>query len=408
MRVTINYGEDRLMLMLPDDTAFDEFAPATTSEAVGINEFRAEIDSAAKSLFPLEETELYVVNDAYRPTPSARILKWIQSLGKLNEKAKFLVATGCHQSQNESQLKNIFGDLYSSIKYRIFVHDAFETDKLIKIGNDSFGKPVWLNPLFLNSRKVVVIGSVEPHYFAGFTGGRKSIFPGLCDFGTTARNHNLAISFNAAPMKLHGNPVAEHLQSLMRLLTDNTILGIQAVLCGSGRLAGIFCGDLESSFKRSCELASKLFGIKVKNRYDLLLAEVLPPLDSNLYQLQKSLENCQNAVADKGTILLFSHCDEGIGSDYFYNLCQTWSPVNAADLDSTESFGIHKLRRVYDISRRVNVRLKSNLPDKVSDKVFYKTENDPQVLIDKLAGKKRNQKVCLVHDAGHTVLINRI
>lgn len=410
MQIVINYGDDKLTLNVPDNIRLDEYTSAKVENNISFDDFKMALSDTENNLFPIETADLFVVNDAYRPTPTAQILKWIDTLGKLNKRATFLVATGCHQAPTEKQLKTIFGELYPSVVDRIVVHNAHDKNNLVKIGPDNFDQPVLINKLFHTAKNIVVIGSVEPHYFAGFTGGRKSIFPGLCDFETTARNHNLAVSLEASPMKLEGNPVAEHLQILMNLLPkkfNNSIFGIQTVLNCDKTIAGLFCGKLGESFELACRCASEIFRVETEDKYDLLLAETRPPLDSSLYQLQKSLENCQSAISDNGTVILFSPCQEGIGGADFYDLADHWTPNDDGSTSNGTIFGSHKLSRVYDMSHRFNIRLYSKLNDGVSDKVFFNTESTPQKTINDLCNTKENLKVCLVHDAGHTVLINR-
>lgn len=406
MLIVINYGEKKLNLKLPDNISFDVYNQKPSYSIVDFMAFKEILLSSEKNLFELDNADFYVINDAYRPTPSYLILEWISKLGKLNDRAKFLIATGCHQPPDENQLKKIFGNLYARLKDRIFVHDACDKDKLINIGQDSFRQPVLISRYFHDADRVVIIGSVEPHYFAGFTGGRKSIFPGLCDYDTTARNHNLATSFEAMPMKLEDNPVEEHLQSLMHLLPNKDIYTIQLVLSGDNDIAGIFCGELKKSFEKACEPAVELFGVHTEGGHDLLLAEVRPPLDGNLYQLQKSLENCQTAVRDGGTVLLFSPCYEGVGERSFYDLAESWTPEGKVTLNNRAMFGQHKLSRVYHIGQRINIRLYSELNPDVGERVFYKAESNPQKTIDNLINKRNCIKVGLVHDAGHTVLVN--
>jgi len=406
MLIAINYGEKKLTLRLPDYISFDDYNHKSSDSIVDFLTFKEILLSSEKMHFELDNADIYIINDAYRPTPSYLILEWMNKLGKLNDRAKFLVATGCHQPPVEKQFKKIFGNLYASLKDRIIVHDARDKDKMIKIGQDLFRKPVLINRHFYNANHVVIIGSVEPHYFAGFTGGRKSIFPGLCDYDTTARNHNLATSFEAMPMKLEGNPVEEHLQSLMHLLPNKDIFAVQIVLSGDNDIAGIYCGELKTSFENACELAAGIFGVHVDDKHDLLIAEVRPPLDGNLYQLQKSLENCQKAVCGGGTILLFSPCNEGIGENSFYELAENWTPESETILNDSALFGQHKLSRVYHIGQRINIRLYSELNPDVGERVFFNTELNPQKTIDNLINKGKNIKVGMVHDAGHTVLVN--
>lgn len=405
MVIVINYGDDTLKLELPDHISFDEYAPDTRDGAVNFESFDSAVSSAEKQIFDVSEADLFILNDAYRRTPSAKLLRWLSGMGRLNDRAKFLIATGCHAPPDEQQLETIFGTLYRELAQRVIVHDAENPECLAQVGRDSTGEPVFLNRAFLEAEKVIIIGSVEPHYFAGFTGGRKSIFPGLCDFDTTVRNHNLAVKFTAAPMKLEGNPVAEHLQSLMKLISNKKILGIQLVTGSGMKIRAVFCGSLEESFRKAGELSARIFENRIKEKYDLLLAEARPPLDSNLYQLQKSLENSQQAVSDEGTILLLSPCHEGIGLDSFYRLAEDWNPDDSL-IEGRRSFGRHKLYRVYRIGQRIKVHLYSELPDGAPDRVFFRTAREPQKIINRLTEDNSRLRVALVRDSGHTVLTN--
>ena len=107
------------------------------------------------------------------------------------------------------------------------------------IGEDQFGEEVFINSMLDQAESLCVISSVEPHYFAGFTGGRKSFFPGLTDLATIERNHNLANSLEAQPMRIAGNPVAEHMENLLSLIDTSRMLSIQAVLNSKNRIAGL-------------------------------------------------------------------------------------------------------------------------------------------------------------------------
>jgi len=403
MFVSVCYGEDKLELKLPDSVECDYYECKAIAKEIDSHAFLGRVNMAEKELFALSLADLFVVNDAYRPTPTYDILNRLYQNGRLSKKAKFLIATGSHQAPDETQLKSIFGELYAKLKNRILVHDARDKDSMVHIGEIENNHQVYINRLFHEAEKVVVIGSVEPHYFAGYTGGRKAFFPGLCDYETIVQNHRLAVSFDASPVKLAGNPVEQNLQSLMKLISDKAILSIQAVLDKNNRMQAIFCGKIESSFRRACELAREIYSSKIKKRYDLLLAEVRPPLDCNLYQLQKSLENSQSAVTNGGTILLFSPCREGIGSDSFYKLADRWREQSANTKDE-DDFGIHKLSRVAQIAQRIDVRLYSELAENVSDKVFFKSENNPQEIIEGLIDNNKSIRVALVRDAGHTVL----
>ncbi len=393
-----------LELKLPESVECDIYECKAVSKDIDEHAFLGRISMAEKELFSISEADLFIVNDAYRPTPTSDILDKLFKSGRIGKKASFLVATGCHQPPDNKQLQKIFGALYDRLKSRILLHDALDKSQLVFLGNDAEGNPVYINKAFHQADKTIVVGSVEPHYFAGFTGGRKAIFPGLCDYDTTVRNHCLAVSFDASPGKLEGNPIEKHLQQLMSLVSDKKVLSIQVVLNKENKMQAIFCGNITTSFKRACELSRKIHSIRADKFYDLLLAEVRPPLDSNLYQLQKSLENSQQAVANGGTILLFSPCLEGIGPDSFYRLADNWRKAADYPGQMANDFGVHKLSRVAQIAQRIDVRLYSELPDGIPDKVFFKNERKPQNKIQELIDINRSIKIALVRDAAHTVL----
>lgn len=405
MKIYINYGAEKLSFNLSDSFEFNEIQPVAAHRVVTERDFDRIVENAERHQFPLASATLFIVNDAYRPTSNDTILRWLFNSGRLNPDARFLVACGCHPAPTEQQLRQIFGDLYDELKQRVVIHDADNLFEMDAIGQDRTGETVYLNRAFFEHERVVVIGSVEPHYFAGFTGGRKSIFPGICDRATTIRNHDLATSFDAAPMKLEGNPVEEHLSGLMSLLGERKFFGIQLVLSRGAVLTSIHCGELNETFMAAARDSEGIFSRKVKGKFDLILAEVLRPLDSNLYQVQKALENCQTAVKDGGAVILFSPCSEGIGSNSFFELADRWKPDSAEALEPADRFGIHKLHRVFRIGRRINIYLYSELPRGVPDKVYFRSCTSPRDIIDKMVEDSFDIiKTAAVRDAGHTVV----
>jgi nickel-dependent lactate racemase len=276
---------------------------------------------------------------------------------------------------------------------------------LVSLGKDRFGEEVRVNRAVLEHAHVLVIGSVEPHYFAGYTGGRKAIFPGLADFETIARNHNLANSLEAAPLRLRGNPVAEHLDSLLNMLDQDKILGIQVVSDCSHKLAGVFCGPLNRAFHEACKMAEDVYSCAVSAPYDIVLCEVLPPLDRNLYQAQKALENCQAAVTDGGVVVIVSACTEGVGSEYFYRLAASWDKSANRAGDGGLHFGSHKLSRVIEIGRRIDVLLHSTLPPDMVRRVFYEPlDNLPDFSYSR-GQECEIRNMAVVHDAANLVLM---
>ncbi|MEW5993015.1 MAG: lactate racemase domain-containing protein [Candidatus Zixiibacteriota bacterium] len=405
MKIELSYAGRSLTVEIPSSFTLDVFAPGQARHAVTESDFATEFREARGDSLASQVTSLIVVNDAYRTTPTSQILRWLDRTAPgLIDAASFLISTGAHPAPTEQQYQQIFGSLWPRVGTRVSAHDCHNRETMRSLGSDRFGGGVWVNQAVAAARQVLVIGSVEPHYFAGFTGGRKSIFPGLADFETIGRNHILANSLDAAPLRLQGNPVAEHLDSLFSLLDREKFFGIQLVTDTSRRIAGVFCGRLDNAFARAVTLAEQVYAHRISRQYDLVLCEVLPPLDANLYQVQKALENTQTAARDGGDLIILSACTEGIGSPYFFELAANWNPETNEAIDGKLHFGSHKLSRVVAIGRRIGILLCSRLAPDVVRQVYYEPLDKLQ---DFLYSRGQECEICnmaVVRDAAHTVL----
>jgi len=400
----VSYGNSEITLKFPDSVRVDCFEPVSFDKVLSCEDFLAYMKQYGPE-FLAGEIPLVVVNDGFRSTPTSQVLAWLEVYNPLIiEKATFLVACGTHPLPTNVHFRKIFGDFYPRIKERLVCHNASDTGSLKSVGRDRFGEDVLVNRLLLESERVLFITSVEPHYFAGFTGGRKSIFPGLSDFDTVVRNHNLANSLEAAPMKLDGNPVAEHLEELLSLIDDRSFFSLQVLLDAGGQLVGMFTGNLREAFREAISMAREIYEVKASEKYDAVICEMFPPLDNDLYQAQKALENCQAGVKNGGAAIVVSSCDEGVGSKYFFELAQKWDAENNKTGDDLEHFGSHKLSRVLSMKKRIDVFLHSSLPDDTVRQVFYEPLKDIQEFLNKQIENNKYYTVGIVRDAGSTVL----
>jgi len=405
MRITIAYGGTPLVLDVPSHVDVQTFAPRKIEHPVSFDEFQAAFNTAWKRDPSDPLTPLFVVNDAYRHTPTAIVLTWIERiLPGILQRSRFIVATGSHLPPTDKDLQSIFAGHLKTIRPRVEWHVATDPSSMDRVGTDSMGGEVYLNRRVFQHDPVIIIGSVEPHYFAGYTGGRKALFPGLTDLATIERNHNLANSMAIAPMKIEENPVVEHLQSLMSFVDGTRLFSIQLVLDSTGTIAGFAIGDVEASFIRAAGQARTLFAHMTDRPFDAVLCELRPPLDKNMYQAQKALENCQQAIADGGTAIVVARCSEGVGSEFFMKEAEDWDQVNNRPGDGVYRFGSHKLTRMVAHQRRIDVRLHSSLPDDVVEKVFYHPAGDLSEFVGALAHGRSDFHLGVVYDSGHTVL----
>jgi nickel-dependent lactate racemase len=318
-------------------------------------------------------------------------------------RADFIVACGNHPSPEKADLDAIFEGYQLPDDAQVFVHDSRDNESMTEIGRLE-DRPLLINKKILEYPSVLVIGSVEPHYFAGFTGGRKSLVPGLSDIESNRNNHAHAVNLEAKPLRLEGNPVAEHLDKLTALVKLPGLLSIQIVAGRNQKIIECFAGSLEESFRQAVVLAEQVYSFKCQRQYDLVIAEMRPPLDRNLYQLQKAIENTAAAVCDKGTLMAVSACHEGIGNDEFYQLAGRLTNedmvLSHAEIENPP-LGIHKLSRIIRLRQRINVRALTGLKHEILEQVFIDPAISIEAEIQKLKqGDKQQVDILLVRDAG--------
>jgi nickel-dependent lactate racemase len=351
-------------------------------------------------------TILFLVNDATRPTPSGRVVEIIADRLRGHD-VEFLVATGAHRVPGESELEQIFGrSMRKRFLDRIFSHDARAKGELVYLGDTSRGTPVWVNRRLAEATDVVLINSVEPHYFAGYTGGRKSLFPGVAGFDTIQANHKLALDPAADNLALAGNPVHEDMMEMVSLLSEKHIYSIQMVLDHQHRIHWAFAGDLDESWHAAVEHADGHYVVELGERYDVVVAAAPYPMDYDLYQSQKALENGSLALRDGGVLILVSKCRHGIGDETFFQLmARAATPQGVLDsIAETYVLGYHKAARLALIALRGEMWGVTGLPDEDLEAAFIRPFPSVQKAVDAaLARKGPEARVLFLMDASITV-----
>ena len=334
----------------------------------------------------LENTEqiLIIVNDGTRPTPTAKILSEINKFFDLEKKAKFIVACGSHRPPNSEEYKFIFGDLYSKFKNNILVHDAKNKKYLKLIGKTKKGTKIAFNKVIFEYDKIITINSVEPHYFAGFTGGRKSFLPGVAGYETIEMNHKHALNNKSCTLKLENNPVHEDMMDALSFIKNLDVFSIQIVLTPDAKIYDIITGDIIDSFIKATKKAKEIFCVPLKNKANIVVTVALPPMDLNLYQSQKALENGRLALEEEGIIILVSECHKGIGPDNFMKLLESAKhPKEVLDyLKNNYKLGYHKAGKIAELATESKIYAVTNIDKKIIKKAFMKPYKNIQDAIE--------------------------
>ncbi|MCK5841169.1 MAG: DUF2088 domain-containing protein [Candidatus Sabulitectum sp.] len=294
-----------------------------------------------------------VVNDGTRPSP-CKLLADLRPV--LTGRVRFLFATGTHRPVSVKEERLILGDEYAGkvvAESNMCDHGGY-----VHIGDTARGTEVEIHPWLLEG-PVLALNSVEPHYFAGFTGGRKSFLPGTTSRKTVVQNHFLACLENAIVGKLSGNPVHEDMMEGAALLAERTeIIMINGVF-GSDK---VFCGSYDTSFYKAVELAEFQCGIKVERPYSSLEVRPGKSLEISLYQAIKAVFLWEKAVEDQGELVLDAECSEGLGARQMENILLASSGFFEVPVSAEEySLGDHAVIRLKKIRSRINLTFRTEI-----------------------------------------------
>jgi nickel-dependent lactate racemase len=414
MEVDIPYGKEKIKINVPDDCEI------LVPKKVAIKNQEKLIEEALENPFGFESYDefsekadrlLVIINDATRPTPTSKILKYLLPVLSSHPDVKFLIATGVHRAPTEEEYKFIFGDTYEIFRRKVYAHDARKDEDMTYLGKSKNGTEMYINKLVPEYKNILVIGSVEPHYFAGYTGGRKSFLPGVASFKTIEMNHKLALSDEACSLALDGNPVNEDMVDAMNVLKDLNVFSIQTILTGDHKLFAVTAGDLHKSFDAAIEYSKQIFCVPLKRKGDIVISAAPYPMDIDLYQSQKALDNGKLALEDNGVIILISKCRTGVGEDGFLNLLgKADSPKKIFEiLDEEYKLGYHKAAKMAQIGIRADMWAVTELDDDIVKKAMLKPYSDIQTAIDdavnKIKSKGKDPKVVLMPFGSLTIPI---
>jgi len=325
---------------------------------------------------------LIIVNDITRPTPYEVILPplldELHQIGIKKENITFMVATGIHRSNSQEEIKEMFGENIVSA-YKFINHDC-DDSRQKDLGNLKSGNKLWVNPMVSDIDFIITTGVIVPHYFAGFSGGRKSILPGICGRKTIEANHANMVHPNARAGNLKGNPVHQEMQEAAEKVGVD--FNINVVIDKNHKIVEIVAGELLTSWLQGVEVCKQIYICPIEKKADVVIASTGGyPKDINVYQAQKALNNAYQAVKPGGTIILLAECSEGYGEPTF----EKWvEEANTPDdiierLKKKFVLGGHKAYAIAKLTKEVEVILISSLPqDKVRKLYFIPMENISQ------------------------------
>ncbi len=347
---------------------------------------------------------LFIVNDPTRPTPTARVLDIIED-DIAGHNVSFIVATGIHRAPTEEEYLQVFTEkYYTRYKDRIHSHDS-KNDEMVHLGTSKNGTEMLVNKMGVDAHKIVIISSVEPHYFAGYTGGRKSFLPGIASFKTIEQNHKLALKQEARALALAGNPVHEDMIDALSTVKKE-IFTISTVLDKNHRIYAATAGDIYKSMEAAVSKAEEVFVAKIPQKADIVVSVVKFPSDIDLYQAQKGIDNAKYALKEGGILLLVAKCRMGIGEDSFVKLLSSAdSPRDALDrIEKKFVIGYHKAAKMAEVGLFAQTWAVTDLDPEILESIFIRPFSSFQEAIDKAFEEKgKDAKALILLDGSLTI-----
>lgn len=328
--IQLKYGNSSISLDY-DENGFDILGNEKQTVPLSDAEVNAKFDDPQDSK-PLEdvikqgESVLIVVPDATRQTASGQMINLLVrrliANGTMPFDIRIIFATGIHRHVTEAEKQAILTPFIAQ-RIKTLNHNARDLAQIVRLGETADNIPIELNRALVEHDHAIIIGGITFHYFAGFTGGRKLICPGLASSRTISETHRLAFNCETKSRRdgvdtgiLNGNAVHKAFMKVVEKLPPS--FSVNTIVNDKGEAVDIFCGDWVSSHQMACESYASQHTIKVAEKRDLVIASCGGfPHDINMIQAHKTLEMASRVCIDGGIIILLAECADGLGRKDF-------------------------------------------------------------------------------------------
>lgn len=330
MRLELDYGRDGLWIEVPDGNLagvleLQPEPPLERPHAAILEALRNPIGSP-----PLDQIArgrrdaCIVICDVTRPVPLRvllpPILETLADADLTDDRITLLVATGIHRPNEGAELEEMLGPDIAG-RYRVVNHFARDRDSHVLLGHTRAGAPIYVDARYCAADLKIVTGLVEPHFMAGFSGGRKLVCPGIAALETVKRFHATAMIEHPAADTgvVEGNPV--HAMSLEVAQAAGVDFSVNVTIDAGRRVTGVFAGGLEPAWEAAVAQARRIATAPLDAPADVVITSSAGyPLDATYYQAVKGMVAALPVLKPGGTVLLAARMSEGIGSPEFARL----------------------------------------------------------------------------------------
>ncbi len=346
-----------------------------------------------------------VTSDITRPMPSKTVLpivlEELKSGGIEEEDISVVFALGSHRKHSEEEKRMLAGD--EIFESRVKLVDS-DTEDCVNLGVCAKGTPVDIFRPVAEADRVVCLGNIEYHYFAGYSGGAKALMPGVSSRRAIQINHSNMVKEEARAGNMDTNPVRQDIDETGSHIKIDFIVNV--VLNSKKEIASAVAGDYIKAHREGCKTLDAMYGVRIKEKADIVV--VSPggyPKDINLYQSQKGLDNAKHAVRDGGIVILAASAKEGFGEKTFEQWMKNMTPDQMIR-ETRENFrlGGHKAAAIAMILKRARIFMVSDLDRDTVKKIGFRPFDTVQEALDEATRELgENSRILVLPLAGSTL-----
>lgn len=397
-KVKLAYGKTGMEVNVPDNAVIIE-----PRHLQGLADEKGTVLAAMRNPIgtpPLREmvkasdTVAIVISDLTRPTPNHKIVPWILEELSHVSKDNFVIINGLgsHRANTREELILMLGQqVVDSIK--IENHDAFDDSKLVHVGRNTYGSEVFFNKTYVNSTFKIVTGFIEPHFFAGFSGGPKGIQPGVTGIKTILEFHNAQMIGhpNSTWGVIEGNILQDSATQNCLMAKPDFMLNV--TLNGEKEITNVFAGDVIKAHRIGCEFVKESAMYAVDQPFDIVITTNSGyPLDQNLYQTVKGMSAAAQIVRQGGAIVSVSECSDGVPNhgNYAKILQMRNTPQELLDMINDPSFSMFDQWQVQVqaiVQLKADCYLYSTLDNATVEKAQFTPISDVESILVELSKK---------------------
>jgi lactate racemase len=409
--LSFRYGSEARVIALAPDTSCETLLPqaiqplkdplsavrAALANPIGTPPLPIILKTGERVAVLVNDITRLVYSEVFLPV----LLDEINACGIQDRDVFIVFALGLHRQQTAEEQRRIVGQEVAR-RVALFDHDCRDRQNLVALGRTSRGNEVFINRQVYEADRVILTGEIIYHQIAGYSGGRKSLVPGVAGAETITFNHQLILDPNCQPGVLDGNPAHEDLLEACQMFNPDFLLNV--VLSPSGEWVRVVAGHYDVAHRAGCETVDRMCRIPIGQRFDMVLASAGGfPLDIDLRQAHKGMENAARALRPGGTLVYFAECREGTGSAALEDWVEKFSSAQEMEQQLRFGFvvGAHKAFWLARLGERVNILLVSKLPDVLVRRCHLHPTAEPEIAIaEELRRRGEGTRVAYIPYAG--------